>query len=1125
MSALLARTGALVHRSVLTALLVSLLAGAFASGAPAAVRAARWAIRSAPYPSDFTTHDNPRCESTIVLDSLTGCDTYVVTVTNVGGKETGSPTVTLKDSLPPGLVVRNVALFLGTEVGVGEEVPFVCKSAPVQCVISKPLKPDESLNMDVSVLVTEPANPATLVNSASVSGGGVEEGASTSSSNTLESGTPPFGPNLLEASFVGLDGRPDTQAGGHPAELHTTIGLNTVFREDPHSFIAPTSVEDVRDAVVDLPPGMAGSAVSAARCTLAQLSSPPSPEETGGPKIGRTACPRNTIVGHLLTVPERGTSAYSPIYNLLPDRGHTAELGFIDITGAPHVLDVSLAPTPAGYVLRTSATEVTQLAMREIVTNVFGNPAAREHTGESLPPTFTSPSQCSGEPLVTTVHMDSWQHPGRRNPDGTPDLSDPNWVSATSESPPVTGCEALEGMFEPSLQATPDTTRADTPAGLDVSLTVPQHVGAEELATPPLKEAIVTLPEGVTVNPSSANGLGACSEEQLGISPAGVPNAAPPRCPDSSKLGTLEVETPALPAEACTEPVRTLQECPEPAQREKTPLHGAIYLATENENPFGSLIALYFVIDDPRTGVVVKIPARVSLDEHTGQLTTVVPNSPQLPFSQLRTHFFDGPTAALRTPAACGSYTVASELTPWSAPATGPPATPSSAFEVSQGADGGACQAPGFAPSFSAGTTSNTAGEFGAFGVTFSRNDGEQSFAGTTVTMPPGVSGILTGLPLCEEPQAANGQCPEASLIGQATAAVGAGPNPYWVKGGKVYLTGPYGGGPFGLSIVVPTTAGPFTLTGNAGLGKEVVRASVRVDPLTAQVTAVSDPLPTIIQGIPLDVRTVNVTVDRPRFIFNPTSCNPLSVTGTLSSTGDVTTPVSSRYQASDCSKLAFKPKFTVSTSGKTSRQKGASLHTLLVYPKAPFGSQANIVKVKVDLPKQLPSNLKTLQKACTHQVFETNPAACPAESHVGEAKATTPLLPVPLTGPAYFVSYGGAKFPELVIVLQGYGITVDLHGETFIDEHTNITSSTFKSVPDVPVGTFELNLPQGKYSALAAPAPLCGKKLTMPTLFVAQDGATIKQATKIAIGGCPKHKAKRPKAKRHKTGKRKKKH
>jgi hypothetical protein len=402
------------------------------------------------------------------------------------------------------------------------------------------------------------------------------------------------------------------------------------------------------------------------------------------------------------------------------------------------------------------------------------------------------------------------------------------------------------------------------------------------------------------------------------------------------------------------------------------------------------------------------------------------------------------------------------------------------------------------------------AGAFTPFTLTMSRPDADQTLSRVEMQMPPGLLGTLANVKLCGEPQAAQGTCGEDSLIGHTIVSAGLGNDPYTVTGGRIYITTGYKGAAYGLSIVNPAKAGPFDL------GIVVVRAAINVDPHTAALHIVSDPLPTILDGIPLQLQHVNVAVDKDKFTFNPTNCNKTQIVGTLTSSQGAISQAATPFQVTNCATLAFKPKFTVSTSGKTSRASGASLHVKLTYPASPY--DANIAKVKVDLPKQLPSRLTTLQKACPSATFEANPAACPPASIVGHAHATTPVLPVGLEGPAYFVSHGGEEFPQLIIVLQGYGTTVDLVGSTFINPKTSITSSTFKQVPDVPVGTFEMDLPQGKYSALAANGNLCASKLKMPTSFVGQNGAEQHQSTPITVTGCAKHK-KAKKAGRHRKG------
>ncbi len=694
--------------------------------------------------------------------------------------------------------------------------------------------------------------------------------------------------------------------------------------------------------------------------------------------------------------------------------------------------------------------------------------------GDPRKPFLTLPTSCLG-PQTTRISTDSWQEPGIFVTDSF--LTH----GALGEAVGFEGCNRLD--FTPAIATQPDTSAAASPSGLHVDVHLPQNDNPEGLAESELKNAVVTLPAGVSVNPSSADGLQACSEAQIALS-----SAEPATCPEASKVGSVEVISPAV----------------------DHPLNGSIFLAAQNENPFGALLAIYIAVFDPQTGLVIKVPAHVELDSQTGQLRTVVQNSPQLPFEDLKLDFFGGPRASLVTPSSCGTFTTTSDLTPWATPSV-QDAAPSDSFAIDSGVDGAGCGS-GFAPSFSAGTVNNQAGAFSTFSTTFSRGDQEQAFAGVTVTTPPGLLGILKGVEQCPEPQAAQGTCGAGSLIGHATATAGVGPDPVNVAG-QVFLTGPYKGAPFGLSIVVPAVAGPFNL------GTIVVRAAISVDPHTAQITVAADPLPTILQGVPLLVKKVNVSIDRPGFMFNPTNCDPLVTGGTLTSAQGSSAQVSSHFQAANCANLAFKPKFTVSTQASTSKKNGASLDVKVGYPQ---GAQANIHAVAVMLPKQLPSRLTTIQQACPEATFAANPASCPAGSNIGIGTARTPVLANPVSGPAYLVSHGGAAFPDLVLILQGEGIMLELVGS--IDIKHGVTSSAFNAVPDAPISSFELKLPEGPHSGLAAVLPpkakgnLCGSSLTMPTTITGQNGAQIKQATKITVTGCPKAK-KKTKTKKHTHG------
>jgi hypothetical protein len=627
-------------------------------------------------------------------------------------------------------------------------------------------------------------------------------------------------------------------------------------------------------------------------------------------------------------------------------------------------------------------------------------------------------------------------------------------------------------------------------------------LGANGLASSSIKDTTVVLPEGVVTDPSGVDGLSACSESEVGFQSIAsdgtelfTPDLPKPFCADSAKIGTVEFKLPVI----------------------ENPLKGAIYLATQNANPFGSLIALYIVAEDEQSGVLLKLAGEVKLNEATGQITTTFKNSPQGPLEEATFDFFGGARGPLATPARCGPYTTHATFTPWSEAA---PVEASSTFNVTTGPNGGPCHNPlPFAPTLAAGTTNIQAGAFTPLTTTISREDGNQDLQSVQLHMPPGLSGVLTGIPLCAEVEANAGTCPQASEIGKTIVSVGLGNDPFTVTGGKVYLTEAYKGAPFGLSIVNPAKAGPFDL------GKVVVRAKIEVDPHTAALTVTTDPIPHILQGIPLQIKHVNVTIDRPGFIFNPTSCAAMKLTGMIGSVEGASAPVETPFQITNCAALKFAPKFQASTKAKTSKANGASLSVKLTYPKAPFGTYANIAKAKVSLPKQLPSRLTTIQKACTATVFDQNPAHCPAASILGHAKVITPQIPVPLQGPAYFVSHGGEAFPDLTIVLQGYGITIDLVGSTQIKN--GITTNTFKAVPDAPFSSFELELPEGPHSALAANANLCASKLALPTEFTAQNGEVFKHATPIKVTGCKKHPSKLKRAlkacrKKHGKAKRK---
>jgi DNA-binding beta-propeller fold protein YncE len=949
-----------------------------------------------------------------------------------------------------------------------------------------------------------------------------------------------FGFKQFDVSFLNRDGTLDVQAGSHPYKMVTNIVFNTqVVSEDdllhnssPLYLVLPSG--NVKDVILHLPPGFYGDPnATAKKCTLAQLApgsltdTCPPESELGNLESEYTSenYKRPSIQGKKLTnvVPPPGVAFQMAAKILLPDVFINAG---VQAGGDSGVTAVSEGIAPLVPVFRATTT-------------IFGIPPLGARG-----PLLTMPTACNGS-LTSTISGDSYQHAG-------------HFATATSVAPGMSNCGPL--VFPPAIETKPDTPNASSASGLDVHVKVSQKAALNPtgLAESTLRDTTVALPPGVAINPSGGGGLEGCSEGLAGVTgsaefnkslepgdrtitftptPLEVLQPGISFCPESSKIGTVKVKTPLL----------------------ENPLEGAVYVASQNQNPFGSLIAMYMMFEDPISGSTFKIPFKVQLCQGQGevigglscraqgQIITTAHNTPQLPFEDLELHFFGGERAPLTTPSHCGTYTTEALFTPWDGNG---PVPAKSSFQIDHGPHGGPC--PGarlpFNAVFTGGSTNLQAGAFTPLTGTFSREDGEQQMKRVHFTLPPGLSGVLTGVQLCPKAQANAGTCGPGSLIGETTVSAGVGSEPISVEGGKVYLTEKYHGSPFGLSVVAPVKAGPFDLehdianpSQNPACDCIVVRAKIDVNPLTSALTITTNAesegfaIPSFIDGVPVQIKKINFVTTRKEFQFNPTNCAKMSIAGSVEGDEGRIPRVEVPFQVTNCATLGFAPKFSASTSGRTSKANGASLKVKLAYPKAPFGSQANIRSVKVELPHALPSRLTTLQKACTAAVFNANPANCPAASIVGHARATTPILPVPVEGPAYFVSHGGEAFPSLIMVLQGYGVTIDLVGTTFISK-AGITSSTFKAVPDVPVSTFELTLPQGRFSALTTNTNICkptktvkvrrrvtkrvhgrvvhvmrtvtervAPPLPMPTAFTAQNGAVRHQTTKIAVTGCPK--------------------
>jgi hypothetical protein len=1024
---------------------------------------------------------------------------YQLIATDPGAASAKGP-VTVTDVLPAGLSTKATPTGHGwscTPTGEGQTV--------VTCISTTEVNPDsEAEPVLIEAYVGSTVLEGTqLTNEARVEGGGVPAPASTSDTATVSATPAVFGIQSFSAAAFAANGERDTRAAGHPYAATTSFVFNTVSKDG--RIEVPGNVKDVN---VKLPTGFVGDPQATPLCTQAEFTS-----GVVGGSVEKGSCRAESQVGTAaLRLTEFGTSPRGNnglvgVYDLVPPPGVPAEFGFI-FANVPVRIDAHVEREDGEYRLTTFSADINEYSeIFGVSLTLWGVPADASHTAERFvnnatrgapdnepeTPFLTNPANCVddvGAPPTTTIAADSWEQPGRLDAQGDPALPGASWQTASAVSPPVTGCELLK--FEPSVGFAPSltpegTTQADEPSGYTFKLGVPQEEAPRGLATPELKNATVTLPDGVSISPSAANGLAACSDAAINLE-----STERGSCPEAAQIGTVKIVSPLL-------------------GKEK-PLEGRLYLGEPECSPCGPTDAedgklLRLFIEAEGAGVRIKLPGTASLDTSSGQLTATFDHNPQLPFETLELALKNGPRAPLANPQACGSYATTADLTPWSLGGTTeagaaipgtPDATPSASFKVDWNGAGGAC--PGilpFGPGFVAGTESSTAGAYSPFEVTFSRHDREQDLAGITVRTPPGLLGKIAGVTRCAEPQASSGACPAASQIGTAAAAAGAGSDPYVVSG-PVYLTEAHDGAPFGLSIVVPANAGPFHL------GNVIVRAAINVNPRTSALTITSDPLPQGIDGIPFRIQTVSVNVNRPGFTFNPTNCTPQSIratiTGAPAAAGEASASAtaSAPFTASSCAALAFKPTLTATTQAKTSKLEGASLS---VKVEQPPGS-ANIHAVELQLPKVLPSRLTTLQQACTEAQFDSNPAGCPAGSVVGHAKAITPLLNAPLEGPAYLVSHGGAAFPDLVFLLEGEGVHIELVGATLIEAGS--TYSKFETVPDAPISSFEVVLPEGPHSVLAANGNLCRESLLAPTTIIAQDNARVTQDTRVAVTGCP---------------------
>ncbi len=1037
----------------------------------------QWTVTSVSRPTNFAPGDK------------SGSDSYSVLVTNTGDATAEGSPIVIVDELPAGLSLDSLGA--SGENSSHTFTPPDAKTAAFDCTFaactySGKVVPGQTLELAFPVDVAESPPPSCEVpagavscvtNVVRVSGGGAPAVASVSTPTTISStpagfGIPPGGADTSLSS---------TQAGAHP-DLTTSIAFDTVNAKGALA-AAP------KDTIDDLPPGYAGDLIDTASCSAALFALEECP-------IGSQIGVATIIIQGVLN----GTFT-EPVYNIDPNTGEVGKLGFSVIRS--FLIEGGISVRPGDYGLRATFTNTNELSTEidNVSLTIWGVPAdpihnplrASEVFGSTIKwggtsnapraPFFTNPTSCSSEPLQAAFTVNSWEEPQRR-------------VTAQMPFGPTVGCDRL--TIEPEVEVVPTSTSAYSPTGLNVHMKIPQtYDNPDGLATSHLRDVKVTLPEGMSLNPSAGSGLGSCTEAQFAYEGSTAEPAPGLGCPNESKIGTVHVRSPSLSEEAT----------------------GSLFVAKPFENRFGLLLALYLIARIPNRGVVVAAAGEVHSDPVSGRLTTTFAENPKLPFSDFTLSFRQGATSPLVTPPVCGSFTTEADLTPWSVPDQHhfPPISP---FLISRGVRGGPC--PGaalapFQPLLHAGSYSNQAGAYSPFYIRLSREDGEQEITHFSIKLPPGLLGKLAGVPLCSDAAIAGAKgrtgphggqeeeehpsCPAASEVGRTEVEAGVG-TVLASAPGKVYLAGAYHGSPISVAAITAARVGPFDL------GTVVVREALKIDPETGEVSVDatgSDPLPHIIQGIPTHLRNIRIYMDKPEFVLNPTSCDRTSTASTVLGSGkdfvseadDNPITVSSFFQAANCAALGFKPKLRFSLKGGTRRSQVPAFKAVLTARKG----DANIAHAEVILPTSEQLEQSNVGLPCTRVQFAEgggNGEGCPQSSILGRARAVTPILSEPLEGPVIFRSNGGErKVPDIVAALHGQEINIDLVG--WIDsvlkhnKRGEVTSARIRNrfmvVPDAPVKKFTLELFGGKRGLLVNTTNLCRGRHEAEVKLTAHNG------------------------------------
>jgi hypothetical protein len=780
-------------------------------------------------------------------------------------------------------------------------------------------------------------------------------------------------PEGFSASLLDAEGNPEYLSGAHP-DLRIDFALKV-------EETAP------RDLVFGLPPGFGMDARAVSQCGREVVEA----EEE---------CPAQSRIGTLEIVLANGAATELPMFELEPPPGQPITIG----TKPAFDLPVTTELRPSDFGITVRASDLPREKITEGHLELWGVPA--DHQGEAAGPRralLSAPTACG--PLTFTFETRSWEE-------------EAPWLNASSETEALSGCEGLR--FEPGLAIHLSNPEVDAPTGMQTVLSMPEEGDADEPAQAQIKNVTVEMPSGIALSPGGAAALTACSDAQLGLG-----SGAEAQCPESSKVGSVELSTPAI----------------------EGALTGTIYLGEEKP---GQRFRVFVVTR--AVGTTIKSVGVLRVSPATGRLSTVLEGLPPLALTRMAMNFNGGPGAMFATPLTCGTVSASARFVSYGG---GPAVEASGGAGITSGPGGSPCADPPFSPRLLTGSSTPRAGQPTTFSSTVSRRPGEQMPSRFSVTLPAGLSAGVNAIQFCSNAEIAASSCPQASRVGSVVVVAGSAPSTATLRGG-LYFTGPYGGAPFGMAVQIEAKLGPFDL------GSILMRGAGDVNPRTGRLTMSMDRMPESVEGIPIRFQSFQLDMDRAGFIRNPTSCAAHSTDAHLVAASGATADLSSPFEVRGCRRLGFRPTLKLALVGRNQLHKGGRPGLRVALRLRPH--DANLRAMRLSLPPAFEFAPGGLEEICSH--YDAVRGKCPGGSRIGTATARTSMLKKPLSGAIFVAQPQGDGLPDIWTRFSGEGVQVNMRGRSELDDGRLVLD--LAGLPDMPLSSFAMRLRQGRQGTIS---------------------------------------------------------